>query len=698
MTRSDAAVVRALLRAAERRLTISDLATGGAAGFAVAAGFAFVGWPTRASGLSPLVVGVLLAVLVGVATAVVRRRRGLRAPSAVERGAPASRNLLFTAGELANAPVSDASGTKSPAESYASRQVLANAARFAGAVNLASAVPLSGRIAGVMVAASLWIATVARATGGSLAGPALSVMPVIDAVEFAVESPAYAAKPVRIVRNPDRLEVLAGSRIAIVVRTNGSAVSLLTLDTSRALIESAPGTFAGTFVAVADGFVAFEPRAAQGIVGARRLVGLSIVPDLDPRVSIVAPGRDLALPHGKRTIELAIDASDDIGLVTLKLRYTRVSGSGERFTFIEGEVPLNITRSSVGKWIARARWKLDTLALESGDMVVYKAVAADARPGAPSVESDAFIAEVASPGGVAAEGFSIDPDQKRYAISQQMVILKTQRLIAKQRTLSPELFADEAASIAVEQRHVRAEFVFMMGGEMNDGGLDAASLDDLNEEEEAAREDELLGGREANQGQLALRRAIVAMSLAARSLTTADAATALTHERAALIQLERAFSSRRIILRALSVRESLDSARRLSGDLSETARFSRTIARPDPDARAVALRGLLGELFALSGAGAGAGAGAPADAARALPILAERVLRIDPSEPALQEIARTMSSGSESNGSREQVARAAAAISAEMRRLLPASPTGGKALDAMRSSGALVDLLRRSTR
>ena len=695
MTRSDAAVVRALLRAAERRLTISDLATGGAAGFAVAAGFAFVGWPTRASGLSPLVVGVLLAVLVGVATAVVRRRRGLRAPSAVERGAPASRNLLFTAGELANAPVSDASGTKSPAESYASRQVLANAARFAGAVNLASAVPLFGRIAGVMVAASLWIATVARATGGSLAGPALSVMPVIDAVEFAVESPAYAAKPVRIVRNPDRLDVLAGSRIAIVVRTNGSAVSLLTLDTSRALIESAPGTFAGTFVAVADGFVAFEPRAAQGIVGARRRVGLSIVPDLDPRVSIVAPGRDLVLPHGKRTIQLAIDASDDIGLVSLKLRYTRVSGSGERFTFIEGEVPLDITRSSVGKWIARARWKLDTLALESGDMVVYKAVAADARPGAPSVESDAFIAEIASPGGVAAEGFSIDPDQERYAISQQMVILKTQRLIAKQRTLSPELFADEALSIAVEQRHVRAEFVFMMGGEMNDGGLDAASLDDLNEEEEAAREDELLGGREANQGQLALRRAIVAMSLAARSLTTADAATALTHERAALIQLERAFSSRRIILRALSVRESLDSARRLSGDLSETVRFSRTIARPDPDARAVALRSLLGELFALSGAGAGAGA--PVDAARALPILAERVLRIDPSEPALQEIARTMSSGSESNGSREQVARAAAAISAEMRRLLPASPTGGKALDAMRSSGALVDLLRRST-
>ena len=64
-------------------------------------------------------------------------------------------------------------------------------------------------------------------------------------------------------------------------------------------------------------------------------------------------------------------------------------------------------------------------------MVVYRAAATDKRPGAPPSESDSYIAEILAPGSEAVAGFAIDQDQERYALSQQMIIVKTERLIAK---------------------------------------------------------------------------------------------------------------------------------------------------------------------------------------------------------------------------------------------------------------------------
>ena len=154
-----------------------------------------------------------------------------------------------------------------------------------------------------------------------------------------------------------------------------------------------------------------------------------------------------------------------------------------------------------------------------------------------------------------------------------MVIVKTERLAARRASMPAESFADSSHELAAEQRKVRAEFVFMMGGEIADENADAVS--DLNEEQEAEGESDLLAGRMQNRGRIALLRAIRSMSRAAASLTTAELAPALTHERAALTQLERAFSHTRIILRALTEHERLDFTRRLTGTLTDAARDTR---------------------------------------------------------------------------------------------------------------------------
>jgi hypothetical protein len=324
-------------------------------------------------------------------------------------------------------------------------------------------------------------------------------------------------------------------------------------------------------------------------------------------------------------------------------------------------------------------------------MVVYRAVATDHRPGAAPSESDSFIAEVLAPGGNAAAGFDVDPEQERYAVSQQMVILKTERLAARKAQMPAADFATASAEIAAEQRKVRAEFVFMMGGELADAP-DIANMTDINEEAEAAGEDDILAGRNANQGRVALLRAIRSMSRAATSLTTADVGAALPHERAALTQLERAFSHARILLRALTERERLDLTRRLTGVLTDASRDQRPAAEPSAEPRVIALRRALADVSALS-SDSGLEPRGPSD-------LATRVLRIDPSSRDLQQVAERLGEVSSAlvrgrtSDARRLLDQTATSIATFLRSSLPDAPrTRSADLDAL--SSALGDALRK---
>jgi hypothetical protein len=154
------------------------------------------------------------------------------------------------------------------------------------------------------------------------------------------------------------------------------------------------------------------------------------------------------------------------------LRYTKISGSGENFDFKSGEVPVT-DLSRQRPRVVRAR------GVAAGDARArarrHARVSRGRRgppAGAPAVESDAFILEITAAGALPSEGFAIDDRQDKYAISQQMVIVKTERLIAARKSMSQNDFQEATLDLAAEQRQVRAEFVFMMGGELADAGLD----------------------------------------------------------------------------------------------------------------------------------------------------------------------------------------------------------------------------------
>jgi hypothetical protein len=217
-------------------------------------------------------------------------------------------------------------------------------------------------------------------------------------------------------------------------------------------------------------------------------------------------------------------------------------------------------------------------------------------------------------------------------------------------------------------------------------------MTDINEEAEANGEDDILAGRNANQGRVALLRAIRSMSRAATSLTTSDLPAALPHERAALTQLERAFSHARIILRALTEHERLDLSRRLTGSLVTASPATRPRAEAEPERRVIELRRALADVAALASGSALVGAGVSA--------LAERVLRIEPSSREIQHVADRLSqaatqlSRGDMSEARQSLDESARNIATALRAKLLDAPTPvNEGLGAL--NGALTDALRR---
>ena len=684
----DLAALVAFLACIRRRLALRAAIDGAAAGAGLAIVFAISGWPSRDSTFGKIA-AFAAAVVIGIVVALVltaHRRR--RVAAVVEDRAPQSRNLIATATEL----------SAKENRGYVPALVFGRAARLVDQLDPAALVPTrrSAILAGALIAT--WMLVAARSVlpgsdsfrGRSAAGP--SSAPTLDGVDVTIVPPTYTGRATETFRDPSRVTTLAGSTISVAVRANGEMATMETLAAHDTLVRRGD-TFVGQLVADADGYMALQARRGER-TSARRLIGLTVLPDSLPHVRIVTPGRDQRFPDAHRALSLAIEASDDIGLSSLTMRFTKVSGSGERFTFVEGQVPLTVTRSGDRAWTARAEWPLDSLRLEPGDMVVYRAVAADRRPANGTAESDSYIAEILAPGGVAAPGFAADFEQERYAVSQQMVIVKTERLLARRATLSPTDFADESQQLAAEQRKVRAEFVFMLGGELADAPDLAASMTDINEEEEAGRESDILAGYNANAGHVALIRGIRAMSRAAASLTTGDPFAALPHERAALDQLERAFSHSRILLRALATRERLDLSRRLTGSLTDAAGDTRPVAEPSRSGGSVTLRRILSEVSALAGTrGPGANEAVQASA------LAEQALRVDPSSPLLQDVSTQLANAGaalsahragEAAASIDQASRGIVRI---LRRELPSAPRPATNFAERRMQGALVDRL-----
>jgi hypothetical protein len=495
----------------------------------------------------------------------------------LERANPHAGNLLVTVEELR-------AGSLSVKPEIRTR-VLRDAGVVLRSSQAHSAVPVRRLILLVAVAAAAWVivagrtirpvrsAAAVRGVGGA-GQTAISPVAALH-VTVTVEPPSYTGLPSTTTVDPVELRVVENSRIAVDIQSTSSGIFLEINDTKRALAPGPDGRFIDREVIARNGYLLVTADD-----GARRMVPIAVTPDALPEVRIVRPGRDLVFASGNPRISFDVRATDDYGLRSVSLRFTRVSGSGEQYEFKNGDIPLSLEKTSPRAWKASAAMPLADLGLQEGDMLVYRAVASDVHPGDREASSDAYFIEI-SKIGAAGDAFTLPEEETRYALSQQMLIIKTERLGQRRSEMDGAAFIEAAQGLAVEQRMIRSEFVFMLGGEIED------------EEVEAEQSIELQAGRLANRGQRDLRAATVAMSQAEKQLTDANAKEALEAERAAVAALQRAFARDRYILRALATRSQLDSARRLTGAVSETIGWRRSLVDRPESRRAVELQDLL---------------------------------------------------------------------------------------------------------
>ena len=562
-----------------RRLAAAGLLNAGAIGCALGA-VATIALAAR-SGRGTAAAAALVAAIGAFLVTAMRGRHHWTAAQAARRAEdvePRAMNVVITGEELLRHP--------ERASEWMRVRIVSQARGVALAIEPARAVPLGRPLAWCVAAATLWIAAAVGVPQRAVslvseavrqaAAPSEDGSPAIAAT---ITAPSYLGGAVQTLTNPERIEAVAGSRLSLSIGGTGSWRTRL----GAHEIPRTPGR-ASSLVLSESSYLAIErdaPNQAE-----RRLIPVVVTPDRAPSIRIEQPGKDLLLPDARSDIAVAAAATDDFGLTSLELRFTKVSGSGEQFEFQEGTIPLALERNDPRSWKGRAALALSRMKLEPGDSLVYRVIGADARGGdAGSASSDTFFVEIAGSGEVTVAGFELPPDRERYALSQQMIVLKIERLKQRESTMTADAVAKEAGDIAAEQRAVRANFIFLNGGEVED------------EEEEAAHSHEIQEGRLAHTARREIGEAIMHMGRAEKELIAVSTIRALPPAKAAVEALQRAFGRNRYILRSLPVRSRLDPARRLSGGLQAAVDSRRAAHEPSSDRTAAIARRLMGELL-----------------------------------------------------------------------------------------------------
>jgi hypothetical protein len=369
-----------------------------------------------------------------------------------------------------------------------------------------------------------------------------------------VTPPAYARMRTTTLDNPTSIAALVGSDIRFGGGWSGHSVMPARPAVIR--LEGAAGAR----------LVALEPRA-----------------DSAPRVVLELPARDTVLPSPTGTIRLDASARDDIGVASGWFEVIVSSGTGELFKFRTG-----ILGRTAGNNERALRWgaslSFDSLELQPGDIVHLRAVARDANPAreaeAGSSETRTLrVFRVGEGDSVSVEG-APPPEVGRSELSQRMLIILTERLVAQTRTLARGAVQTEAQSIARDQSRLRrrvGEIIFtrLTGEDRLDEDAAAAIGDTVSPGEALLRAAEaatILGDEHAHdEGEVIgvnrpLLEAFNAMWSAERELGVVEPRKALPHMRAALAAIQRARAAERLYLRGKPPTIVLDLARiRLSG-------------------------------------------------------------------------------------------------------------------------------------
>ena len=266
--------------------------------------------------------------------------------------------------------------------------------------------------------------------------------PRISELHVTITRPAYAGGERRTLKaNVGDVSALLGSTIELqLVASTALADGHIELPDGSVVALAIGGSTdaTGHFTLERSGSYAIHLTDTRGLpnVNPPRYT-LTAEPDQPPVVAITRPGRDLVLPINS-TLELQIEAEDDIGLTRVVLQTRR------------GEEPWQDARTfetSQCRFTAEARLALGEMGLQVNDVLLYRAIAQDNRRPQPNTGVgrtwSVAIAEA-------------DKNDALLAAQTRRLLDALQRMLELQRQNRSELDLDrEVDPIRARQQEVR---------------------------------------------------------------------------------------------------------------------------------------------------------------------------------------------------------------------------------------------------
>jgi hypothetical protein len=491
------------------------------------------------------------AIALGVATAVGLLWRGRRVTSAsrvalwIEERLPSLHYALVTALE--------------PPESaqVSALEKAIEGVDVSGVTSLAvrrSVLPAAGAL---LVAALLLYVSPASAFGrsaflgriaGNLAKPGVAVGSRLDELRAEVSPPAYSGQGHRTIDDPSSIRALVGSVVTVIGTGSRSGIEAKVGNGVIPVGGSGAGWRTRFTMGARPEALTLRDRSYE------RVIVLEPQVDESPKVALLSPVRDTTLRTPRLVVRLHSQASDDVGLSSGYYEYLITSGSGEIFTARTVNTPL-VELGSARSGSLDATLDLASLKLSQGDVVSIRSIVRDGNTlSGPSIgtsdtrtiriaradEYDSTSIEAAAP-----------PPVDSSAVSQRMLILMTEALVKKEKTLSRAEWVRQSTDIgAAEDRIRKRVYDILYQTESQDAPADS---------------EEVETGMQAVENK-DLRDAYNALWDAVRSLQIAEPKPALPPMRVALAALDRARLAKRLYLRGAQPKIIVDLQRvRLTG-------------------------------------------------------------------------------------------------------------------------------------
>jgi len=386
---------------------------------------------------------------------------------------------------------------------------------------------------------------------GRVGGTATRGIPVgsrLNDLKVEVTPPAYAGQRALALDDPESVRALVGSRIQ--VTGTGSNEGIV------ARIGETPTNVSGSESSWRTQLVMPSKPAALTLTDRsyERVIVLEPQIDEPPKVVLISPVRDTTLRTPQLVVKLHAETTDDVALTTGYYEYLITSGSGEIFTARTiNTAPVQFGSGRTGA--LDATLDLKSLKLSQGDVVSIRAIVRDANTlSGPSIgtsdtrtirvaradEYDSVSIEAAAP-----------PPVDSSAMSQRMLILMTEALVKKEKTLSREEWVRQSTDIGTMEDRIRKRVYDIL--------YQTESQDEPSDTEEVESEVHAITNKDLKQAYDALWDAV-------RSLQIAEPKPALPPMRIALAALDRARLAQRLYLRGTPPKIIVDLQRvRLTG-------------------------------------------------------------------------------------------------------------------------------------